>query len=204
MRVPLRRTLGWLGLPLTIQRPNSSERSARLNYWQVVNTSWLMFFSPTLKPTIHHPLHLVFHLYIECVVFSCVTSTSSPHHPSVFRGEPAVCFSSPAGEGLQLPGWLFPPTAHHSGLSGTLTVHDDQVNIALVLMLLYLISVVLIKQFLNTKFDLQPFKSSMYKNKVTNSKYSHLNFPTNEHMFFVLMDRLLQQTKWISLSCGNL
>lgn len=45
-----------------------------------------------------------------------------------FRGEPVVCFSSPAGESVQLPRTLLPPTARHCSLPGSLSVHDDKVN----------------------------------------------------------------------------
>lgn len=47
---------------------------------------------------------------------------------SSLRGEPVVCVPSSAGESLQLSGSLFPPAAHHGGLSGALSVHDDKVK----------------------------------------------------------------------------
>lgn len=40
-----------------------------------------------------------------------------------------MCVPSSAGESVQLPRTLFPPTAHHCRLPGTLSIHDDKVHI---------------------------------------------------------------------------
>ena len=69
-----------------------------------------------LKPTPHKTVMYEIYL-LSTLLFSYL-----------FRREPAVCIPSPAGESLQLPRTLFPPTAHHCCLPGTLSVHDDKVN----------------------------------------------------------------------------
>lgn len=61
-------------------------------------------------------------------MFACIKPLLPTHLIRLSRGEPAVCLPSPAGESLQLPGALLPPTSHHRCLSGSLSVHDDKVK----------------------------------------------------------------------------
>lgn len=123
MKVLWKRIWGWLVPQLKIQRLNSSERSVKLNYWLVIKTS---FFSASHQAALINHSHArcanIFHIYIFLIL-----------HPIcrfyLFRGEPVVCISSTAGESLQLPRTLLPPTAHHGCLPVSLSVHDDKVNI---------------------------------------------------------------------------
>lgn len=126
MKAPWRRIWGWLVPPPRTRRLNSSGRSVKLNYWLVIKASssplphiklpqWPILMP--LMPSIFLICHFI------CLVFAFVSFWTN------FRGEPVVCFSSPAGESVQLPGTLLPPTARHCSLPGSLSVHDDKVNI---------------------------------------------------------------------------
>lgn len=78
------------------------------------------------------------------------------HHPIcrfyLFRGEPVVCISSAAGESLQLPRTLLPPTAHHGCLPVSLSVHDDKVNILPIHMISFFFPLHLVIRKLTERF----------------------------------------------------
>lgn len=116
MKAPWRRIWGWLVPQLRTQRLNSSGRSVKRNYWLVIKASpvphWAAFIFQDLTD-----LFVMLHFI---PLFVCFWTD--------FRGEPVVCFSSTAGESVQLPRTLLPPTARHCSLPGSLSVHDDKVN----------------------------------------------------------------------------
>lgn len=93
-----------------------------------------MLFCPTTKmyaiATLHPPINTISHIDFSTTVSFHVLLNHllPPSSLCLLRGESAVCIPSPAGESLQLPRTLFPPTAHHCCLSGTLSIHDDKVN----------------------------------------------------------------------------
>lgn len=83
-----------------------------------------------MNATLHPPLNTISLIDDNSIAILHILLNHLLPPPSLclLRGEFAVCIPSPAGESLQLPRTLFPPTAHHCCLSGTLTVHDDKVN----------------------------------------------------------------------------
>lgn len=87
----------------------------------------VIYFSVPTKPTLYYQLTITYMFYTFDIYY-LYNLIIFPTFRSLFRGEPAVCLSSPAGESLQLPGTLLPPTAYHCCLSGTFSVHDDKVN----------------------------------------------------------------------------
>lgn len=122
MKVLWKRIWGWLAPQLKIQRLNSSERSVKLNYWLVIKTSFSASHQAALITHSHARCAKIFHIYIFLILHPIC-------HFYLFRGEPVVCISSTAGESLQLPRTLLPPTAHHGCLPSSLSVYDDKVNI---------------------------------------------------------------------------